>query len=136
MSYEPYYLLLPKMKGELNTDEDFDFKADGENEEKIYKENKFFWLSDSYGKTLKANTKLYGEIIFYVDDTRLDTAKIREMIQEGKDKIISETKILPDRIKITFGGYREFIQADFWIVSYDDKQPVPTPEERPEVENN
>lgn len=136
MSYEPYYLLLPTMKGELNTDEDFRFKADGEDEEKIYKENKFFWLSDSYGKILKDNPKLYGEIIFYADDTRLDTAKIREIIQQGKDKIISETKILPDRIKITFGGYREVIQADFWLVSYKDKQPVSTPEERPNLSDN
>lgn len=133
---EPHHLLLASVIAENDAVEDSYSKGLESDMKKFYEENKFFWLSDSYGKTLKANPKLYGEIIFYADDTRLDTAKIREMIQEGKDKIISETKILPDRIKITFGGYRGFIQADFWIVSYNDKQPVPTPEEQPEAEDN
>ncbi len=134
---EPYIFLLPKIKAEYDNEDSDSYSKELKNDElKFYEENKFFWLNDNFGKVLKNNPKLYGEIIFYADDTLLDTAKIKKFIQEGKDKIINDTKILPDRIKITFGGYKGFVKADFWIVNLDDKQPIPTPEERPDLEEN
>lgn len=128
---DPYFLLLPKYKAERDEEEkEYITKKDREESEKYYLEKRFNWLNSKFGKILKNDSKAYGEIIYYADEQKLDIEKIESILKEGKDKLVKENQLLLDKIKITFGGYRMFLDVESWIVFYQDKQPTRTPEER------
>jgi hypothetical protein len=75
--------------------------------------------------------KATGVLIFYADDEYYDIQKVEQFVNEGRDNIAKESKIDPRSIKIIFGGYRNSMEAEFWIVPPKGKMPKPTPEERP-----
>ena len=70
-------------------------------------------------------------IIFYADDAYYDVSKLQNLIEEGRRKIAEAGKISPDKIQVVYGGYREMVQAEFWIVPKKGESPLPKPEERP-----
>lgn len=96
---------------------------------------KFFWLGERFGEQLKKQKGSNGVIIFYADDTFFEISKLQSHIEDGKRRIAQNSKISPDKIQIIFGGYRNSIEMEFWVVPKKGEQPKPTPEER-EVEEN
>ena len=70
-------------------------------------------------------------IIFYADDAYYDIGKVQSHVEDGKRRIAEAAQISPDKIKVVFGGYRNSIETEFWIVPKKGKMPTPTPEERP-----
>lgn len=100
-----------------------------ENEQPEFDE--FFWINSGFGEILKGEKTTKGVLIFYADDQYYDIGKIRVAIENGKTHIANEAGISADRIEIVFGGYRNQIETDFWVVPNKAKRPSPTPDERP-----
>jgi len=100
-------------------------------------EAKFYWTNEKFGGLIKNQKDSSGVIIFYADDAYYDVGKLQRHIEDGRRKIAEAAKISHDKIQVIFGGYRNFIEAEFWIVPKKGESPKPTPEERPiEEENN
>jgi hypothetical protein len=91
---------------------------------------KFYWVVDSFGEMLKSREDSAGTIIFYADYQHYSIKNIRQIIEEGKIRIANETKILPARIKVLFGGYRPMPEAEFWVIPKNGKLPKATPEKK------
>ncbi len=75
-------------------------------------------------------------IIFYADDAYYDVSKLQSHIEDGRRRIAEAAKISPDKIQVIFGGYRNFIEAEFWIVPKRGEMPKPKPEEKLIEEEN
>jgi hypothetical protein len=145
--YESYLdFLLPHKKAEYEeltkTDESVDESVSEETtvdpsyeEPKLSAEEleniKFGWTSERFGKFLEKNKKMQGLIVFYADDQEFDLNKLTNHIEEGKTRIAKSANIAPERIKIIFGGYKSYIQMEFWAVPEKGKFPDLTPDERP-----
>lgn len=134
-------LLLPHKKAEY---EEFN-KPSEENSEEIVNETnseetklsaeeledfKFGWTSDRFGAFLERNKKMKGVIIFYADDQEFDIGKLINHIEEGKQRIAKGAKIEPERMLVVFGGYKSYIQIEFWAVPEKGIFPAPEPDER------
>lgn len=97
-------------------------------------EIKFSWTNARFGEVIKKQKGATGVIIFYADDAYYDANKLQNFIEEGRNRIAAEAKISPEKIQVIFGGYRNMVEADFWVVPKKGEFPTPTPEQR-EVEN-
>ncbi len=97
-------------------------------------EQRFSWASNKFGEILKKQKNANGVIIFYADDTYYDAGKLQTFIDEGRNRIAEQAKISSDRIQVIFGGYRNSVEAEFWIMPKKGEFPTPTPEQK-EVEN-
>lgn len=91
---------------------------------------KFNWTSDRFGNFLEKNKKIQGVIMFYADDQHFDINKVTNHIEEGKQRIAREAKISPDRIQVIFGGYKSYVEIEFWAVPEKGSFPTPEPDER------
>lgn len=100
-------------------------------------EAKFSWVNERFGELIKKQKGSSGVIIFYADDAYYDVGKVRNLIEEGKRKIAEASNISVGKIQVVYGGYRNMIEAEFWIVPKKGESPTPRPEERPveETEN-
>ncbi|MDQ3712555.1 MAG: hypothetical protein M3388_10105 [Acidobacteriota bacterium] len=100
-------------------------------------EAKFSWANEKFGEVIKNQKDSSGVIIFYADDAHYDDGKLQNFIEEGKQKIAEVNKISIQKIQVVFGGYRDMVQAEFWVVPKKGEFPTPQPEERPiqETEN-
>lgn len=94
------------------------------------------WAGADYGKLIKNQPDSKGVIIFYLDNTRLDARKVRKNLEKGASRIAQESGISKDRIKIVYGGYRDWVQADMWIVPKNVSEPKPSPGKREETAIN
>jgi hypothetical protein len=94
-------------------------------------EAKFHWTSEKFGKLIKNRKDARGVIIFYADDAYYDVGKLQSHIEDGKRRIAAAAQISPDKIQVIFGGYRNSIEAEFWIVPKKGEMPKPKPEEKP-----
>ncbi|MCD9187695.1 MAG: hypothetical protein LUM44_14845 [Pyrinomonadaceae bacterium] len=92
---------------------------------------KFYWAKESFGEMIKRQKGSQGVIIFYADDQYYDLSKLQMRLEEGKKRIAERTEISSNNIQIIFGGYRNFMQLEFWIVPKNCKPPIPNPTERP-----
>lgn len=97
-------------------------------------EIKFSWANGKFGEIIKKQKGATGVIIFYADDAYYDTNKLQNFIDDGRNRIAAESKVSPDKIQVIFGGFRNSVEADFWVVPKKGEFPTPTPEQR-EVEN-
>lgn len=100
-------------------------------------EVRFSWANEKFGRTIKNQKGASGVIIFYADDLNYDIGKFQNLFEEGRQKIAEAAEIPLKDIQIVYGGFRENVQAEFWIVPKNGKSPTPKPEERPveETEN-
>jgi len=100
-------------------------------------EAKFSWVNEKFGEIIKKQKDSRGVIIFYADDAYYDVVGLKSLIEAGKQKIAEFNKIPVAKIQIVYGGYRDMVQAEFWIVPKKGESPTPRPEERPveETEN-
>jgi hypothetical protein len=100
-------------------------------------EIKFAWTSEKFGEFIKSLENSQGVIIFYTDDALYDTGKLQNFIEQGRNRIAEKSEISADKIQVIFGGYRESVRAEFYIVPENAELPTASPEERPvkEVEN-
>lgn len=92
---------------------------------------RFSWTSDKFGHLLADRKDTSGVIIFYADDEIYDINKLRQFIEQGKKRIATAAGIRSGRISIQFGGFRPWIQTEFWVVPKKGAKPKPKPEERP-----
>lgn len=140
---EPYDFLLASVKAEYDKTQK-EWEAEFGNEEtkdiespKISKKEKedleLFWAESNYGKIIKNQPDSKGVIIFYLDDTRLDIKKVRKNLEKGRRRIAKESGISANKIEIIYGGYRDWVQADMWIVPKNIDKPKLTPEKREEA---
>lgn len=97
--------------------------------EEIYNA-RFSWINDGIASQVAEKEGSRGVIVFYADDQEFDIAKLTEFIKEGRDKIAREADIDFTRIKIVFGGYREFPSAEYYYVPLNGDDPQPKPQER------
>ncbi len=134
--------LLPEKKAELEREEknlEEESKADDidtENTEieetpaEEVESTKFNWTSERFGEFLKKNKKMKGVIIFYADDLEYETGKFWNLIEEGKRKMSRQSNISPEKIHILFGGYREPVEMEFYVMPENGEFPIPKPEKR------
>jgi hypothetical protein len=106
--------------------EEFDFVPTKEDLESI----KFAWAISSFGELLKNREDSNGLIIFYADIEGYSIKNIRKNVEQGRIRIATDAKILPARIKVMFGGYRQISDVEMWIIPPNGKLPEPTPEKR------
>lgn len=95
-----------------------------------FDELKFGWAIDSFGNLLKERETSTGLIIFYADNKYFNIKNIRKHIEEGKRRIAKNAGILTSRISIIYGGYRDYLQAEFWVIPKNGQLPKPKPEKR------
>jgi hypothetical protein len=93
-------------------------------------EMKFNWVVESFGDVLKSRNGFSGEIIYYADKKDFNLNTIKLIIAEGARKISNNSGIPLNSIKITYGGYRDSLQAEYWIIPPKGNSPKPTPEKR------
>lgn len=91
---------------------------------------KFDWTSDGFGAFLEKNKKMKGVIMFYADDQEFDIGKLINHIEEGKQRIAKAANIEPERMLVVFGGYKSYIQIEFYAVPEKGIVPAPEPDER------
>lgn len=97
-------------------------------------EIRFSWANANFAEVIKKQKGAGGVIIFYADDAYYDVNQLHNFIDEGRSRIAAEAKISPDRIRVIFGGYRNSVEAEFWLVPEKGEFPTPTPASR-EIEN-
>jgi len=93
---------------------------------------KFDWLSEPFGRSLGSDKQLTGTIIFYADDEEYNVSAIERFFQEGVRRIEKRNRLKRSRIKAVFGGFRESMDVEYWIVPNGAGQPVASPGERPQ----
>lgn len=100
-------------------------------------EAKFSWVNEKFGAAIKKQKGTSGVIIFYADDAYYEIGKLQNLLEEGKQKIAEVNKMPANKIRVIYGGYRDMVQAEFWVVPKKGEYPVAKPEERPveELEN-
>ncbi|MCY7375327.1 MAG: hypothetical protein LH472_05070, partial [Pyrinomonadaceae bacterium] len=91
----------------------------------------FFWASEKFGEVIKSQANSRGVIIFYADDDYYDTSKLQNFVEQGRNHIAGKAEISADKIQVVFGGYREHVRAEFYIVPENAELPTASPEERP-----
>ena len=94
-------------------------------------EDRFAWADSRVAELIASRKSSTGMIIFYADDERYDIAKVRRFVTRGRDLLVHRGSLSKSRIKVVFGGYRPYPEAEFWFVPAKGKMPVPTPDERP-----
>jgi hypothetical protein len=99
-------------------------------------ELRFAWTDERFGTQVANRKDARGIIIFYADDEYYDGAKLKRFVEEGRDRIARAANLPPAQIKVVFGGFREWPEVEYWIVSKGAKPPVPTPKERPANEES
>lgn len=95
----------------------------------------FSWANINFGEVIKKQKGASGVIIFYADDAYYDTNKLQTFVDQGRNKIAGESEISPDKIQVIFGGFRNSVEAEFWVVPKKGEFPTPTPEQR-EIEKS
>lgn len=93
---------------------------------------KFDWLSEPFGRSLASDKQLTGTIIFYADDEEYDISAVKRFIEEGVRRMEKSNSLKRGRIKAVFGGFRESMDVEYWIVPNGAGQPTASPEDRPE----
>jgi hypothetical protein len=133
LAEEQFAIEHPELAEERRQEEISADLEDLENSEEYeeYKTEPQFWVSPKFGEVLKNQQSSNGVLIFYADDEYFDIGKVKVEIRKGLQKIANNSKISSDRIKIVFGGYRDDITIEFWVVPNKGKRPIPTPTERP-----
>ncbi len=89
-------------------------------------EKKYQWLSEGFGEVLKTQTNSTGLLVFYADSKFFDIKVIQRVIEEGKRRISKENNISESKINILYGGHRDFLNVDYWIIPKDGELPKPT----------
>lgn len=92
------------------------------------------WFDQRFLLQVQNRKGASGVIIIYADTEYYDLGKLHSFVTEARDHALKGVKIHSEDIKIVFGGYRDYPQAEYWIVPKGGKAPKPTPEERPIVE--
>lgn len=113
---------------------DAETETETQTETEIVPEEEIFeWTSAYFADTLNQDKSVKGRVIYYADEEVYDLAKAREIVEKGMREFAEKTNLNLSRVKIVFGGYREYPAVEFWIVPRGAKKPTPTPEERKEV---
>lgn len=106
-------------------------QTEAETEPEIEPEEEFFeWTSGYFAEALNEDKSARGRVIYYADETVYDLTKAREIVEKGMRDLAERTNLNLSRVKIVFGGYREYTEVEFWIVPRGAKKPQPTPQER------
>jgi hypothetical protein len=92
---------------------------------------RFAWADVGVAEFISKRKGSSGVIFFYADDERFDTAKLRQFVQAGRDRLAESSSIKASRLRVVFGGYREVPEVEFWFVPAKGKDPLPKPAARP-----
>lgn len=92
---------------------------------------KFSWMKKKYGETLKKEETSRGLLVLYADENYYDVGRLAQFVEDGRDRLATETEIDANRIQVVYGGYRGLAQVEFWIVP----QGQDLPELKPEIRN-
>ena len=95
-------------------------------------EEEYNSMSDYFAAVLKGNRAARGVVIFYIDEEEYDISKSQQIIADGLQKLAAKSEVDLSGVKIVFGGYRSENKIQFWIVPKDAKEPLPTPEQKPQ----
>ena len=91
---------------------------------------RFYWFSEAFGLQLISKPNHSGMLIFYADDQRYDIARLTAHMDEAVNRFVHENESVVGRVKIVYGGYRDIIEAEFWIVPKNAKEPLLAPSQR------
>ena len=95
------------------------------------KVQRFSWVNKQFASQIASQKGSHGVIIFYANDLYYDISKLQRFVEEARDIIVSKAKIAPNSILVVFGGYRDDIGVEYWLVPKGSKPPESTPTERP-----
>ena len=84
------------------------------------------WGSKDYAQAL--GEKNVACVIYYLQREDGHLFKLEQIIEGGQNRLVNRYGIPADRIKIIFGGYRQFTTIDLWVVPPGAEQPIPTPD--------
>lgn len=93
-------------------------------------EAKFAWVNEKFGAIIKKQKGSSGVIIFYADDAYYNVSELQNLFEAGKRKIAEANKISAAKIRVLYGGYRDTVEAEFWVVPKKGESPTPRPDER------
>ena len=91
---------------------------------------RFKWAESTLPSFISTRKKASAVWIFYADDQRYDIAKLKAFIEQGRDRMAEKAGMKARLFKVEFGGYRDFVEVEFWFVPAKGKPPVPKPDER------
>lgn len=98
------------------------------------KEARLGWVNERFGEVLSRQTGARAVIIFYADDQYCDIERLRQLVEDGRDRIAAAANIGPAQIEVVFGGYRDSPVAAYYVVPHGGDVPVAAPEARPPAE--
>jgi len=117
-------------KSNTASDEQISVEAEVALSPEEIQEVRFRWADDGFGSEIARRKKASGVLMLYADDQYYDISRLEYFVEQGKNKIAKNSKIDVSRIQVIFGGYRDFVQAEFWIVPQDGEFPIAKPDER------
>lgn len=91
---------------------------------------KFSWVKKKYGETLRKEETSRGLLVLYADENYYDVGRLAQFIEEGRNRLATDSEIDPNRIQVVYGGYRGLAQVEFWIVPEGKDLPELKPEDR------
>ncbi len=134
-------------KTEIETDliefedtlEELEFIDESENDlsekdEKLYPEPDptETFVSDVFIDELEKNKTSKGIIYFYADEEEFHLGNAEEALRKELQIYGQKNKFDLSRIRLIFGGFRQYPKAEFWIVPKNAPDPIPTPENKKE----
>lgn len=87
------------------------------------KQNKFH---EDLSRILDKNLNWRGVLIYYADDAEFDL----KVLQQNIDNLLNAKKIDMRRVKLIYGGYRDYAQIETWIVPRNGIEPEVMPDEK------
>jgi hypothetical protein len=85
---------------------------------------------DAFATELRKETGSSAYLIGYAQYER-DTARaVWKILRAEKNYLVKTYAIAPSRIRLVYGGYRNFRQVELWIVPRRADAPIPTPTRR------
>lgn len=95
----------------------------------------YYWVSHFFVERLEKDKKSSGIIFFYADLEEYNLGMAEEIIRKQLKKYSKENKADLSRFRLVYGGYRDYPQAEFWIVPDKTSDPTPSPEIKNKKEN-
>lgn len=84
------------------------------------------WASEEYAQAL--GEKSVGYIIYYAQRDYGHLFKLEQIIERGQNLLVNKYGVPTDRIKVIFGGYKDWTTVELWVIPPGGEEPAPTPE--------
>lgn len=95
----------------------------------------FSWFDAKFAAVLAREKDFTGVLVYYANGSKYDLNAVRSLIDEARSRMAADAGIPESRIKIHYGGFRSFLEVEFWIKPKAGKFPTATPDDPSDYES-